>query len=156
MGPEILDQCPQVRTVVVPCGGGLLSGIAVAVKAARPDVQLVRVQAESAAAMPPSLQAGHPVTQAVATVADGIAVSRPGDLTMAHVARLVDEAVTVPDEAILAAVLVAAERARLVAEPAGAAGIAALLQEPAGLEPRWWWPCPGPTSTRPSWGRGCG
>ena len=72
---------------------------------------------------------------AVPTVADGIAVSRPGDLTLAHVARLVDRVVTVPDEAVLRAVLFAVERARVVAEPAGAAGIAAVLQQTGMFEP---------------------
>lgn len=137
VGQEILDQCPNVATVVVPCGGGgLLSGVAAAIKAKRPGVRVVGVQAETAAAMPPSLEAGRPVTlPAVPTIADGIAVSRPGDMTLAHVARLADTVVTVSDEAILRAVLFALERARMVAEPAGAAGIAAVMQDARAFEP---------------------
>jgi threonine dehydratase len=137
VGLEVLEQCPQVATVVVPCGGGgLLSGVAAAVRSARPGARVVGVQAETAAAMLPSLAAGQPVTlPAVATIADGIAVSRPGDLTLAHVARLVDTVITVPDEAVLRAVLFAVERARLVAEPAGAAALAAVLRDPGMFEP---------------------
>jgi threonine dehydratase len=137
VGLEILDQCPDVATVVVPCGGGgLLSGVAAAIKASRPRVRVVGVQAKTAAAMSPSLGAGHPVTlPAVHTIADGIAVNRPGDVTLAHVSGLVDEVITVSDEAILSAVLFALERARMVAEPAGAAGIAAVMQDPGAFEP---------------------
>lgn len=137
VGLEILGQCPQARTVVVPCGGGgLLAGIAAAIKPAHPHIRLVGVQAEAAAAVPPSLAAGHPVTiPPPATVADGIAVSSPGKITLGHIARHVDRVVTVPDEAILRAVLFALERARVVAEPAGAAGIAAVMEDPGSFEP---------------------
>jgi threonine dehydratase len=97
VGLEILEQAPDVETVVVPCGGGgLLSGIALAIKAKRPEVRVIGVQAEGAAAFPASLAAGHPVKLAtMATMADGIAVGLPGAVTFAAVRDLVDEIVTV-------------------------------------------------------------
>ena len=131
-GLEILDQVPDVRTVVVPTGGGgLVSGIAVAVKALRPDVRVVGVQAEKAAAFPGSLAAGRATPlDSMATIADGIAVGCPGTLTLAHVAQLVDDVVTVSDEALSRALLMCLERAKLVVEPAGAAAMAALTEDP--------------------------
>jgi threonine dehydratase len=136
-GLEILEQCPEVRTVLVCTGGGgLVAGIGVAVKALRPDVRVVAVQAEQAAAYPGSLAAGHPVALArMATMADGIAVGRPGELPFALVRDVVDEVVTVSEAAISRALLFCLERAKLVVEPAGAAGIAALLTEPGRWEP---------------------
>jgi threonine dehydratase len=129
---EILEQCPEVSTIVTAIGGGgLISGMAVAAKALRPDLQIIGVQAAGAAAMPPSLKAGAPVRISnVSTIADGIAVGRPGDLTFAHVSKLVDAVVTVTDEQISRALLMLLERGKLVVEPAGSAGVAALL---AGL-----------------------
>ncbi|MBE1484903.1 threonine ammonia-lyase [Plantactinospora soyae] len=126
---EILEQCPEVRTIVAGVGGGgLISGIAVAAKALRPDVRVIGVQAAGAAAFPPSLLAGEPVRlSAFATIADGIAVGRPGELTFAHVSKLVDEVVTVSDDDISRALLMLLERGKQVVEPAGAAGVAALL-----------------------------
>ncbi|MFC6019433.1 threonine ammonia-lyase [Plantactinospora solaniradicis] len=126
---EILEQCPEVRTIVAGVGGGgLISGIAVAAKALRPDVRVIGVQAAGAAAFPPSLLAGEPVRlPAFATIADGIAVGRPGELTFAHVSKLVDEVVTVSDDDISRALLMLLERGKQVVEPAGAAGVAALL-----------------------------
>ncbi|MFC7544814.1 threonine ammonia-lyase [Plantactinospora sp. GCM10030261] len=126
---EILDQCPEVRTIVTGVGGGgLVSGIAVAAKALRPDVRVVGVQAAGAAAFPPSLSAGEPVRLAsFTTIADGIAVGRPGEVTFAHVAKLVDEMVTVSEEDISRALLMLLERGKQVVEPAGAVGVAALL-----------------------------
>ena len=126
---EILEQCPDVRTIVLGVGGGgLVSGVAVAAKAIRPDVRIVGVQAVGAAAFPPSLAAGKPVRlPAFATIADGIAVGRPGDLTFAHVSKLVDEVVTVTDEDISRALVMLLERCKLVVEPAGAVGVAALM-----------------------------
>jgi threonine dehydratase len=110
-------------------GGGLISGVAVALKALRPGVRIVGVQAAGAASFPPALAAGQPlVLDAVETIADGIAVKRPGELTLAHVRSLVDEVVTVSDEAIARAVLLLVERAKQVVEPSGAAGLAALLE----------------------------
>jgi threonine dehydratase len=129
VGLEILADCPEVRTIVVGVGGGgLISGIAVAAKAQRPDVRVIGVQAAGAAAYPRSLRAGHPVRlPAYATIADGIAVGCPGDLTFAHVSKLVDDVVTVTEEDISRALLMLLERGKLVVEPAGAVGIAALL-----------------------------
>ena len=134
-GLEILDQVPDVKTIVVPTGGGgLVSGVAVAVKAARPGVRVVGVQAEQAAAFPASLAVGHAVPlDAMATIADGIAVGMPGEATLRHVGALVDDVVTVSEEAISRALLMCLERAKLVVEPAGAAGVAALMEEPAAF-----------------------
>jgi len=131
-GLEILDQVPDVRTVVVPAGGGgLLSGIALAVKASRPGVRVIGVQAEGAAAFPRSLETGSPVPlESMRTMADGIAVGRPGDLTLAAVQQYVDEIRTVSEESISRALLALLERAKLVVEPAGAVGVAALLDAP--------------------------
>jgi threonine dehydratase len=132
-GLEILDQAPGVETVVVPTGGGgLLSGIAVAIKALRPEVRLIGVQAEGAAAYPPSLAAGHPVALAsMSTMADGIAVGLPGEVTFAAVRDLVDDIVTVSEASLSRAVLATLERAKMVVEPAGAAAVAAILDDPA-------------------------
>jgi threonine dehydratase len=129
VGLEIIEQCPTVGTIVTAVGGGgLISGVAVAAKALRPDIRIIGVQAEGAAAYPPSLQAGEPVKLAVGnTIADGIAVLRPGVLNFAHVSELVDDVVTVSDEDLSAALLILLERHKMVVEPAGAAGVAALL-----------------------------
>jgi threonine dehydratase len=136
VGLEILEQCPDVRTVLVSTGGGgLLAGIAAAVKGLRPDVRVIGVQAARAAAFPPSLAAGHPVALgAMSTIADGIAVGRPGGVTFRHVAELVDDVVTVSEEDISGALLHLLERAKLVVEPAGAVGVAALLAGSVRLE----------------------
>lgn len=137
VGLEILEQVPDVRTVVVCTGGGgLLAGIALAVKATRPDVRVVGVQAESAAAFPASLAAGHPVAlDRMSTMADGIAVGCPGAVPFDIVRDLVDEIVTVSEESLSRALLLCLERAKLVVEPAGAAGVAALLDDPRAFEP---------------------
>jgi threonine dehydratase len=137
VGLEILEQCPEVKTVVTGIGGGgLVSGIAVAVKAKRPDVQVVGVQAQGAAAMHASLEAGTPVRlPSISTVADGIAIGRPGDLTFAHVTALVDDVVTVTDEDISRALLMLLERGKLVVEPAGGVGVAALMAGVVHVEP---------------------
>ncbi|MFC5718979.1 threonine ammonia-lyase [Streptomyces gamaensis] len=136
VGLEILQQCPEVRTIVVGVGGGgLVAGIAVAVKALRPDVRIVGVQAAGAAAYPPSLAAGHPVTLAApVTMADGILVARPGELPFRLVAELVDEVRTVGEDDLAAALLLCLERAKLVVEPAGASAVAALLAAPRAFE----------------------
>ncbi|WP_320781344.1 threonine ammonia-lyase [Streptomyces sp. CRN 30] len=136
VGLEILEQCPEVRTIVVGVGGGgLAAGIAVAVKTLRPDVRVVGVQAEGAAAYPPSLAAGRPVSIGhVATMADGIKVGRPGDVPFGIVDELVDEVRTVPEGALSAALLLCLERAKLVVEPAGASPVAALLDAPDAFE----------------------
>jgi threonine dehydratase len=129
VGLEILEQCPDVKTIIAGVGGGgLISGIAVAVKALRPDVRVIGVQAAGAAAMPLSLAAGKPIRiETMSTVADGIAVGCPGDLTFEHVSSLVDDIVTVTDEDISRALLMLLERGKLVVEPAGGVGVAALL-----------------------------
>ncbi|MFI5478701.1 threonine ammonia-lyase [Streptomyces rubiginosohelvolus] len=132
VGLEILEQCPEVRTIVVGIGGGgFAAGVAVAVKALRPDVRIVGVQAEGAACYPPSLAAGYPVSlDAPATMADGIKVGRPGDVPFALVEELVDEVRTVTEDALSSALLLCLERAKLVVEPAGASPVAALLSDP--------------------------
>ncbi|MCW2543681.1 MAG: L-threonine ammonia-lyase, partial [Frankiales bacterium] len=135
VGLEILEQAPDVRTVVVCTGGGgLVSGIAAAIKAVRPDVQIVAAQASGAAAFPASLEAGRPVSLAgMATMADGIAVGCPGEVTFTHVRDLVDRVVTVDDAALSRALLLSLERAKLVIEPAGAAGLAAVMEDPTAF-----------------------
>ena len=132
VGLELLEQVPDVRTVLVCTGGGgLLGGVAAAVKAKRPDVRVVGVQAANAAAWPASLAAGRPqALTEMRTIADGIAVGRPGEVTFPQVAALVDEILTVGEEAISRALLHCLERAKLLVEPAGAAGVAALLEHP--------------------------
>lgn len=126
---EILEQYPDVKTIIAGIGGGgLISGVAVAAKALRPDIRVVGVQAGGAAAYPPSLACGHPVKLAkFSTIADGIAVGCPGQVTFAHVSALVDEVVTVTEEDISRALLLLLERSKLVVEPAGSVGVAALL-----------------------------
>ncbi len=135
-GLEILEQCPTVRTVLVPTGGGgLLAGLATVLKRGRPDVRVVGVQAEGAAAYPASLAQGYPqALTTMATMADGIAVGRPGDVPFAAVKQHVDEFVTVDEEALSQALLMVIERAKLVVEPAGAVGVAALMQHPERFE----------------------
>ncbi|WP_419997421.1 threonine ammonia-lyase [Streptomyces boninensis] len=137
VGLEILEQCPEVSTIVVGIGGGgVAAGIAVAVKALRPDVRVVGVQAEGAAAYPPSLAAGRPVSlDAVATMADGIQVGRPGDVPFKIIGDLVDEVRTVSEDALSSAVLLCLERAKMVVEPAGASPVAALLSDPEAFAP---------------------
>jgi threonine dehydratase len=136
-GLEILEQAPDVSTVVVPTGGGgLLAGIAIAVKQSRPDVRVVGVQAEGAAAFPGSLAAGAPVAlESMQTMADGIAVGLPGDVTYAFVEQYVDEIVTVSEESLSRALVALLERAKMVVEPAGAAAVAALLDNPTAYGP---------------------
>jgi threonine dehydratase len=135
-GLEILDQVPDAKTIVVCTGGGgLVSGIAVAVKALKPDVRVVAVQAEKAAAFPASLEAHQPVPlDTMATIADGIAVGIPGEITLRHVEALVDDVVTVSEEALSRALLMLLERAKLVVEPAGVAAVAAVMENPHAFE----------------------
>jgi threonine dehydratase len=136
VGLEILEQCPEVRTIVFGVGGGgLAAGIAVAVKALRPEVRLVGVQAAGSASYPPSLAAGRPMAlDDVATMADGIKVGRPGDIPFGIVRDLVDDIVTVTEDQLSAALLLCLERAKLVVEPAGAASVAALMAAPESFE----------------------
>jgi threonine dehydratase len=135
-GLEILDQTPDVKTVVVPTGGGgFLAGIATAVKSLRPDVKVVGVQAESAAAYPASLEAGRPVAlESMMTMADGIAVGRPGDVPFSAVQQYVDEVRTVSEESLSTALLALLERAKVLVEPAGAAAVAAIMDRPHDFE----------------------
>jgi threonine dehydratase len=137
VGLEIVEQCPDVKTVVVPTGGGgLVGGIAVAVKALRPQATVVAVQAEMAAAYPASLAAGRPVAVAdMATMADGIAVGMPGRVPFAQVQRCVDDVLTVSEESLSTALLLLLERAKVLVEPAGAAAVAAILDAPPTFEP---------------------
>lgn len=131
LGLELLDAIPDLDTIIVPIGGGgLIAGITAAVRqrSAGRHIRVIGVQAENSAAFPPSLRAGEPTTVPVLpTIADGIAVGRPGDLTFALVAEHVDEVVTVSEDDIARALLVLLERAKLVVEPAGATGVAAIL-----------------------------
>lgn len=133
LGLEIHADIPDVDTIVMGIGGGgLIAGVAAAAKqaaaAAGRTVRIIGVQSEKAAAVPPSLQAGHPVeivTQP--TIADGILVARPGDVPFEIIRELVDDVVTVTEDDIARAILVLLEHAKVVVEPAGAVGVAAIL-----------------------------
>ncbi|WGD36852.1 threonine ammonia-lyase [Lysinibacter sp. HNR] len=133
---EVLEEAPDIETLVVPIGGGgLVSGLALAAKqfaAARgKKIRVVGVQAANSSAFAPSLAAGHPLDiEITPTIADGIAVSRPGELNFQIVQDHVDEIVSVSDDDIARGILVLLERAKLVVEPAGAVGVAAMI---AGL-----------------------
>jgi threonine dehydratase len=129
LGLELLADVPALATVVVPVGGGgLASGVAIAVKSVRPEVRVVGVQVDTVAAFPESLRAGRPVAVGTAlTIADGIAVKRPGALTLGLIAEWVDEVVTVPEDEVAEAMVMLMEKAKLVVEGAGAVGVAALL-----------------------------
>ena len=135
-GLEILQQAPEAATVLVPTGGGgLIAGIATAVKGLRPDVRVVGVQAEEAAAYPESLRLGEPqAVEQMTTMADGIAVACPGEVPFASIQKYVDDIVTVSEDSLSRAVLSIAERAKQVVEPAGAAGVAAMLDDPTRFE----------------------
>jgi threonine dehydratase len=133
LGLELLDDVPDVETIVLGIGGGgLVAGVAAAAKAkaaaAGRTVRVIGVQAENSAAYPASLEAGHPIEVATRpTIADGIAVARPGDLPFEIIREYVDEVVTVSEDDIARALLVLLERAKQVVEPAGAVGVAAIL-----------------------------
>jgi threonine dehydratase len=129
LGLELLDDLPDLAKVLVPVGGGgLASGVGIAVKSARPDVEVVGVQVDSVAAFPESLRQGRPVgVDRSLTIADGIAVKRPGEITLPLVARWLDDVVVVPEDDVAEAMVVCMERAKLVVEGAGAVGVAALL-----------------------------
>lgn len=128
-GLEILEQFPDVDVVVVPIGGGgLISGVAAALKQVRPEVRVIGVEPEGAAKMTASLAAGHPVTlDQSASIADGLIPVRPGDLTFTHVEAFVDRVVTVTEEQIARAALWLFSEVKQVAEPSGAATTAAVL-----------------------------
>jgi threonine dehydratase len=129
IGLELAEQAPQAGIVVVAVGGGgLISGVAAALKALRPGVRIIGVEAEGAASMTASLAAGKVVTlDRIDTMADGIAVKRVSDLTLAHASAFVDEIVTVSEEDLSRALLLLLERSKAVVEPAGAAPLAAAL-----------------------------
>jgi threonine dehydratase len=131
IGLEILAELPEVKTVLVPVGGGgMISGIAVALKAIKPDVRVIGVQAAGAPAMYISKQNGELTnTEFVRTIADGIAIKRPGKLTWEIIKRTVDEIVVVDEEEIAESILVLLERAKLMIEGGGAVGLAALLNQ---------------------------
>jgi threonine dehydratase len=129
LGLELLEDVADLAKVIVPVGGGgLASGTALAIKSARPGVEVVGVQVETFAPYPASLEAGRPVdVPAGLTIADGIAVKRPGELTLALIARWVDEVVVVAEDDVAEAMVLLLEKAKLVVEGAGAVGVAALL-----------------------------
>jgi threonine dehydratase len=129
LGLELLEDVPDLAKVVIPVGGGgLCSGIAIAIKSARPHVEVIGVQAAACAPYPESLRRGEPVpATSVLTIADGIAVKRPGDLTLPLLAEYADEIVVVEEDATAEAMVVLMERCKLVVEGAGAVGVAALL-----------------------------
>ena len=128
MGLEILEQCPEVGTVIVPVGGGgMASGVAAAIKLSKPDVRIVAVEPAGAPKMSKSLAAGHPITlPSSKSIADGLMNLRPGDITFAHIRAFVDEVVMVSEEDIAANVAWLFRNARLVVEPSGAVTTAAV------------------------------
>ena len=128
VGLELLEQCVDMATLVIPIGGGgLISGVAVAIKSVRPDVRIIGVEPVGAATMRRSLDAGTPQQISVDTVADGLAAPMVGAMTLEATRRYVDDVVLVTDDEILAAMRDLLVYAKLVVEPAAAAGIAALL-----------------------------
>ncbi len=129
LGLELLTQVPRMARVVVPVGGGgLVSGVALAIKAERPEVEVIGVQVDTCAPVPASLAAGEPIAvHSALTIADGIAVKRPGTLTLALMSRWVDRIVLVGEDDVAEAMVFLLERAKLVVEGAGAVGVAALL-----------------------------
>ncbi|MDZ7928994.1 MAG: threonine ammonia-lyase [Rhodococcus sp. (in: high G+C Gram-positive bacteria)] len=133
LGTELLQQMPDVGTIVIPTGGGgLLAGVAAAVKLTKPGIRIVGVQAEGAAAWPASLKAGRPIALAsMSTMADGIAIGLPGSVPFDHVQGWVDDVVTVSEDALSRALVLCIERAKLIVEPAGAAAVAALMTHSA-------------------------
>ncbi len=135
IGLELLEQIPQLEAVVVPIGGGgLIGGIACAVKESRPDIRVIGVQTARLPSMAEAIREGHPVTLVPSTtIADGIAVRRAGSVTFPVVEKYVDEIVTVEEDEIASAILVLLEREKTLAEGAGATALAALLQKKTSL-----------------------
>ena len=129
LGLEMLSDLPDADALIVPIGGGgLIAGITIAARALRPNIKIIGVQAEGAAGCRASLDAGELRTlPSIATIADGIAVKRPGTLTFPIIQNLVDDVIMVNDEAIIGAVLLLMERSKMLVEGAGAAGVAAML-----------------------------
>ncbi len=137
VGLEILEDVPDVDMVIVGIGGGgLISGIAAALKTAKPEIKVIGVEPEGASAMTESLQKGEPVhLSEVNTIADGLAAPFAGNYTLAHVQKYVDEVVTVSDEDIIDAMKVLLERVKFVAEPAAASTLAVLLSNKVQVKP---------------------
>ena len=137
VGLEILDQCPDVATVVVEIGGGgLSSGVAAAIKQRAPHVRVVGVEPEGAPKMKRSIEAGGPITlDKVATIADGLMTVRPGDLTFQHVRAFVDEIVTIADDEMVRAIAWLYRNARIVVEPSGSVTTAAIMLGRGGIDP---------------------
>ncbi len=135
IGLEILEQVEDLQAVVVPIGGGgLIGGIACAIKEIKPSVRVIGVQTSRLPSMRDAIEAQHPVTlEPATTIADGIAVRRAGEVTFPVVARYVDEIVTVDEDEIASAILTLLEREKTLAEGAGAAALAALLQHHTSL-----------------------
>jgi threonine dehydratase len=138
IGLELVEQVPDLEAVVVPIGGGgLIAGVACALKETNPKIRVIGVEPEKLPSMLRAREAGAPVVlKAEATIADGIAVRRAGDLTLPLVSRYVDEIVTVDDEEIASAILILLEKEKTLAEGAGAAALAALLQSKTNLRHR--------------------
>ena len=136
LGLEIIEQNPYIEAAVVPIGGGgLIGGIACALKEVNPKIKVIGVETSRLPSMLAAVEAGKPVTLAAAqTIADGIAVRRAGDRTLPLVQKYVDGIVTVDEEEVANAILFLLEREKTLAEGAGAAGVAALLQRKTGLE----------------------
>lgn len=137
IGLELIESLPDLSVMVVPIGGGgLISGIATALKSLKPEIRVIGVQAENVRWVNPSLQAGRPiVAKPGQTIADGIAVKSPGALTFPIIQDLVEQVVEVSEEEIARAIFSCVQNNRLVVEGAGAAGLAALLAGKIGLDP---------------------
>lgn len=136
VGLEILEQMPEVKTVLVCTGGGgLLAGTALAIKAQNPKVKVIGVQAANAAAFPNSLKEGKPIAlESMNTIADGIAVGKPGDIPFGIIQDYVDEIITVTESQLSIAILQTLERGKLLVEPGGAAAAAAFIANPKVFE----------------------
>lgn len=129
IGLELLEELPEAEAVVVPVsGGGLISGVAAALKELKPTIQVIGVNTEGARAMYESIQNGRPTeVEKVETIADGLMAKKPGEMTFAHTQKYVDDMILVSEEEIAKTLTILAERAKLVVEPSGAAALAALL-----------------------------
>ncbi len=135
LGLEVLEQCPGVKTILVPLGGGGLAAGLALLRTERPDLRIIGVQAADAAAYPASIAAGRPVATAMGvTMADGISVAQPGDIPFEIIASLLDEIITVSEDSMSTALIHLLERAKLLVEPAGAAAVAAVLERPTEFE----------------------
>ncbi len=135
VGLEVMDQLPSVRTIMVPLGGGGLAAGICLLRERFPDVRIVGVQAADAAAYPGSIAQGHPVAGVMGpTMADGIAVAQPGVVPFEVIVRQLDDVLTVSEESMSQALIGLLERAKMLVEPSGAAGVAALLDHPGAFE----------------------